>query len=477
MIGNSFRGAMAKAELTETMHDMIATDQPEMKEPMSPEFSEDKLALRLVDIYGDKLRYVDAWGKWFIYDGRVWTKDNTRIVFSISRKICRAAAAECKEKAAGPRLQADRIASAQTVAAIEKLARADRRVAATVAQWDADLWLLNTPDSVVDLRTGETRPHKPEDYITKIAAVSPSGSCPLWEEFLNTVTEGDVELQNFMQRIAGYALTGSTKEHALFFFYGPGGNGKGVFLNTLTAILSAYASTSDMGTFTASTSERHSTDLAMLRGARVVTAQETEEGRRWAESRIKALTGGDPITARFMRQDNFTYIPQFKLIIAGNHKPAIRNVDTAIRRRFYLIPFLVTIQPDKMDKDLPEKLKAEWPGILRWMIEGCLAWQRIGLAAPQSVTDATMEYLASEDTLGAWLEEACDLSGSSLEQINDLHQNFSEWCQAAGEHAVSKKALSQKLSTRGFQKGSGRAKHSFLGIRLKRVTPSYDDNT
>ena len=191
----------------------------------------------------------------------------------------------------------------------------------------------------------------------------PSGDCPRWLQFLDEITGGNVELQQFLQRIAGYSLTGSTREHALFFAYGTGGNGKGVFLNTLSAILADYAAVAPMEAFIATQGERHPTDLAGLRGARLVTSQETEEGRRWAESKIKALTGGDPITARFMRQDFFTYPPTFKLVIAGNHKPALRGVDEAIRRRFHLVP---VHRHDRQTRTaiFPKSCKPEWPGIL-----------------------------------------------------------------------------------------------------------------
>ena len=279
------------------------------------------------------------------------------------------------------------------------LAQSDRVHAATVDQWDADPWLLNTPDYVIDLRTGVQRTHSPEDYITRLAAVSPGGECPTWHAFLDRVTAGDKELQSFLQRVAGYSLTGITTEHALFFLYGKGANGKSVFVNTIAGILADYHKTAPIETFTAAHGDRHPTDLAMLRGARAVTATETEEGRKWAESRIKALTGGDRISARFMRQDFFEYTPQFKLIIAGNHKPGLRSVDEAIRRRFNLVPFTVTIPPDERDPKLTEKLKAEWPGILQWMVEGCLEWQRIGLAPPKVVAEATAAYLEAEDAV------------------------------------------------------------------------------
>ena len=175
--------------------------------------------------------------------------------------------------------------------------------------------------------------------------------------------------------MCGYALTGITREHALFFLYGTGANGKSVFLNTVSGIMADYATTAPIETFIASRDERHPTDIAGLQGARLVTAFETEDGRRWAESKLKALTGGDRVAARFMRQDFFEFVPQFKLLIAGNHKPRLRAVDEAMRRRFNLVPFTVTIPEPERDKDLAEKLRDEWPGILRWMVERCLAWQ------------------------------------------------------------------------------------------------------
>jgi putative DNA primase/helicase len=365
-----------------------ANQFPECASPIDddccpPAFTDEALTLRFTEKHGAELRYVATWGRWLMWDGSVWRFDETLRAFDLSRAICRQASIECNK----PRISSV-VASAKTVAAVERLAKADRRHAATASQWDADAWLLNTPGGVVDLRTGKMRPHNPDDYMTKIVAVAPGGECPLWGQFMKRITGGDRELQDFLQRVAGYSLTGITREHALFFGYGTGANGKGTFLNTLTGILDGYAAIAPMETFTASQNDRHPTDLAMLRGARLVTAQETEEGRRWAESKIKALTGGDPITARFMRQDFFTFTPAFKLFIAGNHKPGIRGVDEAIRRRFHLVPFTITVPLKERDPELAEKLKAEWPGILAWAIQGCLEWQRIGLSPPKAVQSA-----------------------------------------------------------------------------------------
>ena len=289
--------------------------------------------------------------------------------------------------------------------------------------------------------------------------------CPRWLQFLDEITGGNAELQRFLQRIAGYSLTGSTRDHALFFFYGTGGNGKGVFLNTLAAILADYAAVAPMEAFIATQGERHPTDLAGLRGARLVTSQETEEGRRWAESKIKALTGGDPITARFMRQDFFTYLPAFKLVIAGNHKPGLRGVDEAIRRRFHLVPFTVTIA--NPDPDLPDKLRAEWPGILQWMIEGCLAWQRDGLNPPAIVRDATEAYLGEEDAIARWVEDCCVTGKQHWCASAKLWPSWQRWATAANERVGSQKRFGMALEGHGYTGEKSQEVRGYTGLDLK----------
>jgi putative DNA primase/helicase len=198
----------------------------------------------------------------------------------------------------------------------------------------------------------------------------------------------------------------------------------------------------------------------------LVTAQETEQGRRWSESRIKALTGGDPITARFMRQDFFTYVPQFKLLIAGNHKPGLRAVDEAIRRRFHLIPFAVTIPAAERDKTLTEALRAEWPRILGWAVEGCLRWQRIGLAPPAAVVTATQEYLETEDAIGTWLVERCSRDANSTEPARRLFEDFKSWSEARNEYVGSEKRFSEALARLVAKKRTDRGV-VFLGLKLR----------
>jgi putative DNA primase/helicase len=215
------------------------------------------------------------------------------------------------------------------------------------------------------------------------------------------IFQGDPELISYVQRVCGYCLTGSIREHALFFLHGNGGNGKSSFLSVLAGILGSYHKTAGIETFTASRFSSHPTELAGLYGARLVTSIETEQGRSWAESRICTLTGGDKISARFMRMDFFEFTPGFKLMIAGNHKPRLR-VGDAIRRRFQMLPFSVKIE--NPDRDLPDKLKAEWPAILNWMVAGCGEWQRRGLDPPKRVIETTNKYLEAEDSIGLWLE-------------------------------------------------------------------------
>jgi putative DNA primase/helicase len=292
--------------------------------------TEDSAAVQFVELHGQDLRYCHSTSAWFRWNGKIWSKDQTSIAFHWARELARQLAEDLDEK------ERKKIQKTSFASGMERFAMADPAVAVTIDYWDADALLLGTPGGTVDLRTGKLYPSRREDGITKTTSVAPNGNgCPRWQLFLEETTGKDPELIRFLQQWCGYGLTGLTREHALVFVCGPGGNGKSVFLNTVANILKTYASTSAMDTFTVSHNDKHPTDLAMLRGARLVTASETEEGRSWAESRIKQMTGGDRISARFMRQDFFEFTPQFKLTIVGNHKPILRNVDEAARQRAY----------------------------------------------------------------------------------------------------------------------------------------------
>lgn len=432
--------------------------------------TEDALALAFTRRYHRDWRYVAAWGRWLVWDGQRWRTEDTLAATDLIRSVCRQTAV----RADNPKVAA-KLASASTVGGVERLARADRRHAATTDEWDADPWLLNTPGGVVDLKSGRKRANARADRMTKITTATPGGDCPQWMAFLSDITGGDVDLQAYLQRMVGYCLTGVTSAHALFFLYGTGANGKSVFANVISTILGDYAATASMDTFVETRGDRHPTDLAGLRGARFVTAIETEQGRRLNESKVKAITGGDKISARFMRQDFFEYTPQFKPVIVGNHKPAIRNIDEAMKRRMHMIPFTVTIPPEKRDGRLTEKLLAERDGILAWAVAGCLAWQRDGLKPPACVVSATEEYFEAEDALGRWLDERCVREPNAKSLTAELFTDWKQWAESSGEFIGAQRRFSDLLITRGIEKWrNGMGVRGFQGIGLKHPPmPAY----
>ncbi len=452
------------------MHDVADDVDPVVSSDESVWGTEDALALSFTRRYHRDWRYVAAWGRWLVWDGQRWRTEDTLAATDLIRSVCRQTAV----RADNPKVAA-KLASASTVGGVERLARADRRHAATTDEWDADPWLLNTPGGVVDLKTGRKRANDRVDRMTKITTATPGGDCPQWMAFLSDIAGGDVDLQAYLQRMVGYCLTGVTSAHALFFLYGTGANGKSVFANVISTILGDYAATASMDTFVETRGDRHPTDLAGLRGARFVTAIETEQGRRLNESKVKAITGGDKISARFMRQDFFEYTPQFKPVIVGNHKPAIRNIDEAMKRRMHMIPFTVTIPPERRDGRLTEKLLAERDGILAWAVAGCLAWQREGLKPPASVVSATEEYFESEDALGRWLDERCVRAPNAKSLTAELFTDWKQWAEASGEFIGAQRRFSDLLITRGIEKWrNGMGVRGFQGIGLKHPPmPAY----
>lgn len=394
------------------------------------ELTEDAVSLAFNIKYDGKLKFCHDTHKWYLWNGVYWQQNRDHIAFDYARDLARSFRQKIEDISEGTLAAVGKTAFASGV---EKFAQRDRAFAVTADIWDQNPFLLGTPAGTVDLKTGNLHSSSAEDYITKVTAVVPTetADCPNWYEFLRQATGNDVDLIRFLGQWCGYCLTGSTQEHALLFIYGPGGNGKSVFLNTVSSILGHHAVTAPMDAFSASTGERHPTDLAMLRGARLVTATETEEGRAWAEAKIKQMTGGDPISARFMRQDFFTFRPCFKITIAGNHKPTLKNVDEAARRRFNIVPFVH--KPEKPDRDLEVKLRAEWPGILRWMIGGCIDWQQNGLLRPAIVIEATEEYFAAQDTIGRWVKERCILAPHLVEKPGRLLTDCKAWAAENGE--------------------------------------------
>jgi putative DNA primase/helicase len=442
----------------------------------APLFSDQDLADRVVVRQVGNLRFVPQKNQFLAWDGGTWQPDAELLAEDIIKRELRVIANEVLLRGAtaaemkANQQRAEGICSSAKVGAVAALVRSDRAIAVSLNALDHDLWKLNTPAGIVDLTTGNLSPPDPDALCTKSTGVAPdfSGHCPRWLKFLHEATNGDTDLVGYLQRLCGYALTGSTREQQLTFIFGPGGNGKGVFLAALSGIFGDYSRTASMDTFTASYNEKHSTDVAMLTGARLVTASETEAGKRWDEQRLKSLTGGDLVSARFMRQDNFTFQPQFKLVFIGNNKPEVRNVDDAMRRRIQMVPF--EVKPKRVDKELGNKLRTEWPAILAWMIQGCLDWQDTGLSIPTIVQTSTEQYFTDEDAVGRWMRECLKLdSPSSLVTSQSLYLSWKEWANRNGEYVGSLKRLSAALMVRNLKRGQDpkTRKLGFIGIELK----------
>jgi putative DNA primase/helicase len=331
---------------------------------------------------------------------------------------------------------------------------------------DADPWLLNVANGTIDLRTGELRAHRREDLLTRLAPVEydPDAQAPCWAAFLERIFAGDGELIGFLRRAVGYSLTGQTGEQVFFILHGTGANGKSTLLEALGAMLGDYGAKTPTETLLIKRSAGISNDVARLRGARLVTAVEAEDGQRLAESLVKQLTGGDTITARFLYQEAFEFAPTFKLWLATNHKPTIRGTDYAIWRRIRLIPFAVTIPEKEQDRTLPDKLKAELPGILAWAVRGCLEWQREGLGLPEAVKAATAAYQVEQDTLAAWLDACCILSPTATARAGQLYKNYRAWAEENGERPMTGHKFGRTLTERGFDKYKDRAGWAYVGL-------------
>jgi putative DNA primase/helicase len=423
--------------------------------------SEHELARVFIDKHREYI-YCAALKGWQRWDGTRWAHDETASVKDAMRDFL--AGIPCRDRKARRSLE-----SAARVANVEKLARVDQAIALPLSWFDGKNNELNTPDGVIDLETGGIEPHDiGKHLVTQCTSVAPGGACPKWREFLKRVTGGNDELEAYLQHMSGYVLLGDNPEQVFFFLYGTGGNGKGVFLNTIREVLCDYAAVAPMETFTDSHFNRHPTELAMLRGKRMILAHETEQGHKWAEARLKQMTGGDPISARFMGQDFFEYTPQFTLVFSGNHKPAISSIDDAMRRRTRIIPFTVTIPAEEQDPQLIEKLRSEHSGILAWMLEGLVVYQRDGPGRAEMVANATRTYFDQEDEFGQWLEEACDVGAEYPHTpTTTLYESYRMFYEGMGLRWLSVKGFSQELERRGFERTRSSSSKGFLGIRVR----------
>ena len=444
-------------------------------------------AERLVARHGDDLLFTGTHG-WLVWDGMRWAPDETGEVMRFAKETVRSIYFEAGDLAAPD----DRSAVAEHAIESEGLARlramvtlaeTEKRVAITAAALDRDPWLLNVQNGTIDLRSGELRPHQRDDRITKLARVvyDPAASCPRFETFLEQV-QPDPERRAYLQRLAGYACTGLIREHVLPVLHGEGRNGKGVFTNTLQHVLGDYALTVPSELLMAKKNDEHPTGRSDLLGCRLAVASETEQNRALATSLVKLLTGGDPIAARRMHKDFFRFLPTHKLLLATNHRPVIKETKDAIWDRVHLIPWEVRIPPEQQDLELGDKLKVEAPGILRWMIEGCLEWQRTGLAPPPSVVAATKKYRTDMDSLGDFLEECCVLEPKAHVSRATLRAAYERWAEDLGHrHTLDPRSFGDALRERGCTvikvREPSRASHPIRGwggIRLRKPDESVD---
>ena len=461
------RPAKPSASVTPITEARVKQQAKAQDEPIEyAEFAEDALANGFSERHPE-LRYVSRWSKWLEWTDLGWVEDTTLHIYDLTRLHCRACAAGNPNAALS---SIRKVKSAATRASVENLARSDRRHAATAEQWDADPWLLNTPGGLVDLRTGAIRPVRLDDYCLRLTSATPIDKpIPRWLAFLDQTTGGDAQMIAYLRRLGGYAMTGDVREDFLGFIYGPGGNGKSVFMDTLQHVLGAYAVNAGMDTFTESKTGSHSEDVARLAGARLVIAQETEQGRRWNEQRVLALTGGGKITARRLYEASFEFQPQCKLVFSGNHKPALRNVGDNFRRRFNIIPFLR--KPEVVDKELRSKLWDERDGILYWFLVGCIEWQCDGLQPPESVRAATSEYFENQDILGQWIIDCCEPGEST---IRTLYKSYRTYCEGLHEFALRQGEFKDAITEAGpaSKRPGTRRRLSSKGLRV-RVSESH----
>lgn len=355
----------------------------------------------------------------------------------------------------------------QRLNAMIKLATFDPLLSLQNEKLDANSMLLGVGNGVIDLVAGALIPNDQFFYITRYSNVEfdVNAQCPTFISFLNKIFKGDVEIIAFIRRVFGYCLTGSTKEQVYFFFFGNGANGKTTLLRVLEKLLgSDFVKQTPAETLMASLQGKQTNDLARLHRVRAVIANEVEDDSCLAESLIKQISGGDKIVARFLHKEFFEFIPEFKLIIAGNHKPIIKGTDSGIWRRTVPVDFPVSIPKAEQDPDLSKKLEAELPGILNWAIKGCLQWQQTGLNIPQLITNNVTEYRSEMDWMGQWIEDCCDLGVTETAKASQLYSSYKVWAESNGYRVLNSTVFGRRLTERGFSKSRSSNGNMYLGI-------------
>lgn len=433
-------------------------------------------AERFVDLFGENVRYCYTEKKWYFYNSMRWSVDNLGVILRMADKCVEAMKAEAKLY-----LQADEESGGDMAKNFEKhmkssrsnkskkamLSEVEHHIPILPIQMDRYKMALNTPSGIINLKNGDVKAHNPEYYFTKITSVdcAEAADCPRWLAFLDDIFAGDKDLIRYIQKAVGYSLTGSTAEQCAFFLYGTGRNGKSTFIDVIRDVFGDYAANIQPETIMVKSSQSSAinSDIARLKGARLVTSVEPNEGVRLNEGLLKQLTGDDTVTARKLYSEEFEFKPEFKLWMATNHKPIIRGTDTGIWRRIHMIPFNVQIPEDKVDKNLTHKLKAEMTGIFKWCIDGCLMWQREGLQMPAAVLKSVREYRREMDVISAFIEDKCTLEGTV--QASMLYAAYVSWADSNNEYCMSNTKFSTELAKR-FEKIKGRNCKYFSGISL-----------
>jgi putative DNA primase/helicase len=444
---------------------------PDDGEPLGPTptwASDDQLALELADGLQGDWYYVVGRGTsgfhWFFWDGQRFRHDRLNSIINRARKVVRWVSGRLDVKSL-----ARSVSNGRTIFSIEKLARADERLARDCDDFDASEQLINTPGGVVNLFTGQLYPHDRSHLMMEMAGAAPEGECPVWLRFLHELTGGDQAYQDYLQRLVGYSLTGSTEEEIFVFLHGPSNTGKSKFVETVRSLHGSYGCTAGMKTFVAAQHHDHETEIADFAGKRLVTAAETDEGARWDQQRLTHLTGRDQVSANFMRENKFKFYPKFLLMFHGNHRPRISASSDggALRRRMHLLPFMH--RPAKIDKHLIDKLKAELGGIMKWAVLGAVLWKKHGLMPPPIVAEATNDYFHAEDILGAWIEERCETDKSREGLTRDMYNDYKAWAKAANEYVLSERRFSQSLENLRFRQFNavGTRRSTFSGIGLR----------
>ena len=432
-------------------------------------------AERLVRRHGENIRYSEECKRWLIWNGKVWEWDYGAKIMALAketaRNILREAADEKDDDQRKELIKhAVRSESEARLTAMVNLAQSEPGIPVRGEELNSNPWLFNCLNGTIDLRTGKLLPHTRDDLITIMSPViyDSSAPCGLWQKFLDRVTGGSMDLAQYLQRAVGYSLTGDMRAQVLFFLYGLGNNGKSTFIATIRKVMAGYGATAPVDMFLAKdkTARGPKEDLANLQGKRFVAASEIEVGRRLAVVVIKEMTGGEAIRADRKYEHEVEFQPTHKLWVSGNHKPAIVDTSLAIWRRIKLIPFTVTIPDNEIDQDLPVKLEAELSGILDWAVEGCLAWQRVGLKEPREVTVATLAYRQEEDILAEYIQDCCVLKVTAAVAKADLYENYKQWCENTGCQPVSQKTLRTRLMERGITEGHSKSTRYWRGICL-----------